>query len=347
MNLLVTGGAGFIGSAFVRLTVRVQPSGSITVLDKLTYAGNLENLAPVAADPRFRFVRGDICDTETVNAIVAETRPDAIVHFAAESHVDRSILSPAPVFETNLRGTFVLLEAARLNNTARFLHVSTDEVYGSIEPPHDADESYALRASSPYSASKAGSDLLALSWYTTYKLPVIVTRASNNYGPYQFPEKLIPLMISNALEGKPLPVYGDGMQIRDWLYVDDHCRAILRVLDAGRPGEIYNVGGTRALPNLDVVRRILAATGRPETLISYVTDRPGHDRRYALTSDKIMRETGWRAEVDFDEGLRRTVDWYRTNTDWVAHVRSGEYQKYYEQNYGHRAVAAEPLLTSR
>ncbi|HET8549648.1 MAG TPA: dTDP-glucose 4,6-dehydratase [Bryobacteraceae bacterium] len=345
MNLLVTGGAGFIGSAFVRLAAALERSGSITVLDKLSYAGNLENLAPVAADPRFRFVRADICDAEMVHRLVAETRPDAIVHFAAESHVDRSILSPAPVFETNLRGTFVLLEAARLHKTARFLHISTDEVYGSIDPPHDADENYRLRPSSPYSASKAGSDLLALSYYATYQLPVVVTRASNNYGPYQFPEKLIPLMIANALEDKPLPVYGDGMQIRDWLYVEDHCRALFRVLDAGRPGEIYNIGGTRALPNIEVIRRVLAVTGKPESLIRYVTDRPGHDRRYALTSEKLIRETGWKPEVDFEEGLHRTVEWYRNNKEWVAHVRSGEYQKYYEQNYAHRESSAAPQLS--
>ena len=341
MNLIVTGGAGFIGSAFVRLALAEPGPQRITVLDKLTYAGNLENLATVSSDPRYRFVRGDICDAGVVTSVVQETKPDAIVHFAAESHVDRSILSPAPVFETNLRGTFVLLEAARLNRVPRFVHVSTDEVYGSIEPPHDADENYPLRASSPYSASKAGSDLLALSYFTTYKMPVVVTRASNNYGPYQFPEKLIPLMIANALEDKPLPVYGDGMQIRDWLYVEDHCRAIMRVLEAGRAGEIYNIGGTCALPNLEIVRRILAATGKPESLITYVTDRPGHDRRYALTSDKLMSETGWKPRVDFDEGLRRTVAWYRNNAAWVAHVRSGEYQKYYDENYGDRANLAQ------
>jgi dTDP-glucose 4,6-dehydratase len=347
MRLIVTGGAGFIGSAFVRLALSGSRDCEITVLDKLTYAGNLENLAGVSADPRYRFVRADICDTSAVNALVEETKPDAIVHFAAESHVDRSILSPEPVFETNLRGTFVLLEAARTRRVPRFVHVSTDEVYGSIDAPHDADENYPLRPSSPYSAAKAGSDLLALSYYTTYKMPVMVTRASNNYGPYQFPEKLIPLMISNALEDKPLPVYGDGMQIRDWLYVEDHCRAVDRVLEAGRPGEIYNVGGTCALPNLEVIRRILAATGKPDSLITYVTDRPGHDRRYAITSEKVMADTGWKAEVDFDEGLRRTVAWYRANTSWISHVRSGDYQHYYEQNYGDRAGLVEAQLSRR
>ena len=307
-------------------------------LDKLTYAGNLENLANIANDSRYRFVHGDICDAALVNALVAEEKPDVIVNFAAESHVDRSILSPAPVFETNLRGTFTLLEAARTHQTPRYLQISTDEVYGSIDPPHEADENYPLRASSPYSASKAGADLLALSYFVTYKMPVSVTRASNNYGPYHFPEKLIPLMISNAMEDKPLPIYGDGQQIRDWLYVDDHARAILAVIERGRAGEIYNIGGSRALPNLDVVRKILAAVGKPESLMQTVKDRPGHDRRYALSSEKLMRETGWTARVPFEDGLRATIEWYRSNAAWTAHVKSGEYQKYYQSNYGGRAV---------
>ncbi len=333
MKLLVTGGAGFIGSAFVRMSV----SRARTInLDKLTYAGNLENLAPIAGHENYRFVEGDICDAKTVNQLVEEERPDAIVHFAAESHVDRSILSPAPVFETNLRGTFTLLEAARTLKVPRFIHISTDEVYGSIEMPHEADENYPLRASSPYSASKAGSDLLALSYFTTYKMAVTVTRASNNYGPYQFPEKLIPLMISNAMEDKSLPIYGDGMQIRDWLYVDDHCRAIWAVIEKGRAGEIYNIGGSRALPNIAVVKEILSQLGKPESLMQTVTDRPGHDRRYALSSEKLMRETGWRAEMPFEEGLRATIDWYRDNPGWVSRVKSGEYQKYYQDNYAHR-----------
>src|SRR3954447_2759864 len=287
MKLLVTGGAGFIGSCFVRQTLAERPSYEIVVLDKLTYAGNLENLAPVTDNPRYRFVRGDICDAELVNQLFAAERFDGVVHFAAESHVDRSILSPAPVFDTNLRGSFTLLEAARMHWPSRYVHVSTDEVYGSVEAPHEADENYPLHTSSPYSASKAGSDLLALSYFVTYKLPVLVTRASNNYGPYHFPEKLIPLMISNALEARPLPVYGDGMQVRDWLYVDDHCRGIRAVLEKGRDGEIYNIGGNCSLPNLDVIRKILAATNRPESLLRTVEDRPGHDRRYALSSEKI------------------------------------------------------------
>jgi dTDP-glucose 4,6-dehydratase len=337
MTYLVTGGAGFIGSAFVRMLVR-SVKAAVVNLDKLTYAGNLENLAEIADEARYRFVQGDVCDAALVNRLVAESKPDVIVNFSAESHVDRSILSPEPVFETNLRGTFTLLEAARLHNTPRFLHVSTDEVYGSIAAPLEADENYALRASSPYSASKAGSDMLALSYFVTYRVPVTVTRASNNYGPYQFPEKLIPLMISNAMEDKPLPIYGDGMQIRDWLYVDDHCRAILAAIGKGRPGEIYNIGGSRALANVEVVRMILAALGKPESLMQTVKDRPGHDRRYALSSEKIMRETGWNPEMPFELGLQTTIDWYRSHSGWVQRVKSGEYQKYYEKNYAGRAV---------
>jgi dTDP-glucose 4,6-dehydratase len=274
MKLIVTGGAGFIGSAFVRLLIGAHTDFEIVNLDKLTYAGNPDNLAPVAGNPKYRFVQGDICDAALVNDLVAQVKPDAIVHFAAESHVDRSIHSPEPVFETNLRGSFTLLEAVRRQKVPRYVHVSTDEVYGSLEAPLEADESYPLKTSSPYSASKAGADLLALSYYTTFNCPVMVTRASNNYGPYHFPEKLIPLMISNALEDRPLPIYGDGMQVRDWLYVDDHCRGILAVLRKGRLGEIYNIGGNRALPNIEVVKMILRATGKPESLMTAVADRP-------------------------------------------------------------------------
>jgi dTDP-glucose 4,6-dehydratase len=340
VKVLVTGGAGFIGSCFIRLALGKDAGFEILNLDKLTYAGNLENLTEVIANPRYRFVRGDIADGALVYETMSEFRPDAIVHFAAESHVDRSILSPAPVFETNLRGTFTLLEAARTHSTARFLHVSTDEVYGSIEPPAEAAEEFPLQPSSPYSATKAGSDLLALSYWKTYRTPVVVTRASNNYGPYQFPEKLIPLMISNAMDNKPVPVYGDGQQIRDWLYVEDHCEAILAVLAKGRDGEIYNVGGSRSLPNIDVVRAILREFGRPDTLIQHVTDRPGHDRRYALSSAKLIRETGWQAKMNFEEGLRATVRWYRENTGWVERVRSGEYLAWYERNYDNRGLVS-------
>ncbi|MEO7654007.1 MAG: dTDP-glucose 4,6-dehydratase [Bryobacteraceae bacterium] len=333
MKLIVTGGAGFIGSAFVRQILASDETVNIVNLDKLTYAGNLANLAQVAGTPRYKFVHGDICDSTLVNSLFASEKPDAVVHFAAESHVDRSILSASPAFETNLRGTFTLLEAARANQLARFVHVSTDEVYGSLEEPLEADETFPLNPSSPYSASKAGSDLLARSYFLTYRLPVLITRASNNYGPYQFPEKLIPLMISNALEAKPLPVYGDGMQVRDWLFVDDHCSAIRSVLAKGRDGEIYNIGGNRSLPNLTVVHQILAATGMPESLIRTVQDRPGHDRRYALTSEKLHRETGWSPQVDFEAGLAATVDWYKTNREWVRAVKSGEYLTYYASNY--------------
>jgi dTDP-glucose 4,6-dehydratase len=290
----------------------------------------------VEAKRGYTFVHGDICDAALVRRLIAEHKPDAIVHFAAESHVDRSILSAEAFFETNLRGTFTLLEASRAAQLPRFLHVSTDEVYGSIPEPDDATEEYPLKTSSPYSASKAGSDLLALSYYTTYKLPVSVTRASNNYGPYQFPEKLIPLMISNAFEDKPLPVYGDGQQVRDWLYVEDHCRAVLSVLEKGRAGEIYNIGGSRSLPNRKVVEEILAITGRPESLMVTVKDRPGHDRRYALSSEKVMRETGWTPEMSFEKGLRSTVEWYKSHPEWIARVKSGEYQSYYAANYASR-----------
>ncbi len=335
MKIVVTGGAGFIGSCFVRLALQ-NPSVEIVNIDKLTYAGNLENLESVAQDARYRFVQADICEPVELRRSFAEVKPDAVVHFAAESHVDRSIFAPQPVFETNLRGTFHLLETMRAHRVDRYIHVSTDEVYGSLEPPLEADEQFPLQPSSPYSASKAGSDLLALSYHKTYKLPVIVTRASNNYGPCQFPEKLIPLMITHAFDNQPLPVYGDGKQIRDWLYVEDHCRAILTLLEKGRDGEIYNIGGNRSLPNQTVVEQILAITGKPASLIEYVTDRPGHDRRYALSSGKLMGETGWEPEMDFERGLRATVDWYRSHPEWIAHVRSGEYQQYHAKNYAHR-----------
>jgi dTDP-glucose 4,6-dehydratase len=334
MKLIVTGGAGFIGSAFVRMAV--GQGVSVVNLDKLTYAGNPENLATVADNRLYRFVQGDICDAVLVRDAIRETQPDGIIHFAAESHVDRSILSPGDFFETNLRGTFTLLEAVRALKVRRFVHVSTDEVYGSLEAPHQADEEYPMQANSPYSASKAGSDLMVRSYFKTYGLPVLITRASYNYGPCQFPEKLIPLMILNALEDRRLPIYGDGQQIRDWLYVDDHCRGIWSVYNKGREGEIYNIGGNRSLPNLEVVHKILAATGKPDSLIEYVKDRPGHDRRYALSSNKLMRETGWKPSMAFEEGLAQTVAWYRKNPEWVQHVRSGAYREYYALNYSGR-----------
>jgi dTDP-glucose 4,6-dehydratase len=339
MKILVTGGAGFIGSAFVRMAI-AGTEWHVVNLDKLTYAGNLENLTAVDGNERYRFVHGDIGDAKLVDSLLNEEKPDAIVHFAAESHVDRSILSPEPVIDTNFRGSFTMLESARRNGIQRFVHVSTDEVYGSLEAPAEATEEFPLNPSSPYSASKAGSDLLARSYFVTYKLPVVITRASNNYGPYQFPEKLIPLMISNAFDDRPLPVYGDGQQVRDWLYVDDHCRGIMAVLEKGRDGEIYNIGGNRSLPNLDVVHQVVKLTGAPESLIRYVTDRPGHDRRYALSSEKLMHETGWSPAMNFEAGLARTIDWYRQNSGWVERVRSGAYREYYEKNYGSRTVTS-------
>ena len=339
MRFLVTGGAGFIGSAFVRYVLAHRPDVQVVTLDALTYAGNLENLASVRDDPRHEFVHGDIRDEARVAAAFAGG-VDAVVHFAAESHVDRSILSPDQVIDTNVRGTGRLLDAARAARVSRFVHVSTDEVYGDIEEPLVADETFPLKPSSPYAASKAASDLLALSYVRTYGLPVVITRASNNYGPYQFPEKLIPLMISNALEGVLLPVYGDGQQVRDWLHVDDHCRAVLAVLEHGEAGEVYNVAGACHLPNLEVVRRVIEIVGAPESLITSVTDRPGHDRRYALRGDKIARDTGFVPEVPFEEGLARTVRWYQDNVGWIARVRSGAYRDYYTQNYGWRTTSA-------
>ena len=341
MKLLVTGGAGFIGSAFVRYVLANRPEAHIVTLDALTYAGNLENLAAVQSSTRHQFRRGDIRDDTDVRDAFAAGPFDAVVHFAAESHVDRSILAPDSAIDTNVRGTARLLEAARSARVERFIHVSTDEVYGDIDEPLEADENYPLKPSSPYAASKAASDLLALAYVRTYHLPVIVTRASNNYGPYQFPEKLIPLMISNALEGAPLPVYGDGLQVRDWLYVDDHCRAILAVLERGKVGEVYNVAGACHLPNIEVIKRLLQIVGASESLITRVTDRPGHDRRYALRGDKIARETGFVPEVPFADGLARTVKWYQDNQDWTARVRSGVYRDYYEKNYAWRTDVSE------
>ena len=335
MRLIVTGGAGFIGSAFIRWVLGEYSDVELVNIDKLTYAGNLENLTAIERDPRYRFVRADICDAQAMSEVFAG-RADAVVHFAAESHVDRSILSPAPVIDTNVRGTFVLLEAARAADVGRFLHVSTDEVYGSLEPPLTATESFPLRPSSPYSSSKAGSDLIALSYVKTYGLDVVVTRAANNYGPYQFPEKLIPLMISNAIENRPLPIYGDGRQVRDWLHVDDHCRGIWAALTKGRSGAIYNVSADQPLENIDLVRRILRIAGAEDALIQHVTDRPGHDRRYAISSDALRRETGWAPQRALDEGLADTVTWYRANQEWVRHVKSQTYLDYYQRNYAGR-----------
>ena len=355
MTILVTGGAGFIGSNFV-LDWIAAVGEPVVNLDKLTYAGNLANLASLAADARHRFVRGDIGDPALLDKLFAEHAPRAVVHFAAESHVDRSIHGPAPFIETNVVGTFQLLEASRRYWSAlagepraafRFLHVSTDEVYGTLREDDPAfSETTAYAPNSPYSASKAGSDHLVRSYHHTYGFPAVTTNCSNNYGPFQFPEKLIPLTIANALEGKDLPVYGDGRQVRDWLYVSDHCEAIRVALGKGRPGETYNVGGNSEKRNLEVVHAICDAleaqvprAGGYRGLIKFVTDRPGHDRRYAINADKIRAKLGWTPRETFETGLERTVRWYLDHKEWVASVRSGEYRKWMETNYGTRSAA--------
>jgi dTDP-glucose 4,6-dehydratase len=338
LKLLVTGGAGFIGSNFIRYVLRTHPGYSVLNLDKLTYAGNLENLADVEANPRYKFFRGDICDAETVETLLREP-VDGVVHFAAESHVDRSIADARDFIRTNVQGTYTLLDAARRARVPCFVHVSTDEVYGSLAPDQSADEKWPLAPNSPYAASKAAADLLVRSFFQTYRFPAIITRASNNYGPHQFPEKLIPLMITNALEGKKLPVYGDGLNERDWVFVEDHCRAIDQVLHSGRPGEIYNIGSGRPITNLEVVRGLLRILGKSEDLIEFVADRPGHDRRYALDTSKIESELGWRPEVGLQAGLARTVEWYRANAEWIRKAKSGEYRAYYDKFYVNRSAS--------
>jgi len=331
MKILVTGGAGFIGSNFVRYLLSHYPAYSLINLDKLTYAGNLDNLADISDYSQHQFVRGDIADAALVNRLASET--EAIIHFAAETHVDRSILNAEDFIKTNVYGTYVLLEAARKYQHRRFVHISTDEVYGSRLEGF-FNENDRLSPSSPYSASKASSDLLVASYHKTYGLPTIITRCSNNYGPYQFPEKLIPLMITNALEDKPLPVYGDGLYMRDWLYVLDHCGAIDRVLHQGLPGEIYNIGGQGDKSNLEVIRFILNVLGKPKSLMHSVKDRPGHDRRYAIDPEKIKHELGWEPTYSFETALEKTIAWYRDNPAWWGRVKSGEYQKMYEKIYG-------------
>jgi dTDP-glucose 4,6-dehydratase len=353
-TILVTGGTGFIGSNFVMQWI--QSTGTTVInLDLLTYAGNLDNLATLKEDPRHQLVRGDICDSELVAALLKDHRPEAIVHFAAESHVDRSIAAPGAFIRTNVLGTFTLLEQARaywseLDETARrsfrFLHISTDEVYGSLGPQDPTfSETAAYAPNSPYAASKAASDHLVRAYYHTYGLPVITTNSSNNYGPFQFPEKLIPLMILNALEGEPLPVYGDGGNVRDWLFVADHCSAIRAVLERGRIGETYNIGGNSERKNIEVVQAVCDlvdefrpgdALGPRRRLITFVTDRPGHDRRYAIDASKINRELGWRPAEKFESGLRRTVAWYLENASWVNGVRTGAYRDWIRKNYQER-----------
>lgn len=335
MRIVVTGGAGFIGSNFIRHFLKEHPGGSVVNLDKLTYAGNLSNLTGLESAANYQFVRGDVADAEAVENTL-DSGIDAIVHFAAETHVDRSIADARDFVRTNVQGTFTLLEAARRKRISRFVHVSTDEVYGSLAPGEVAHEMTPLEPNSPYAASKAASDLLARSCWQTYRFPVIVTRCSNNYGPHQFPEKLIPLMVTNALEGKKLPVYGDGLNERDWIFVADHCRALDRVLESGRPGEIYNIASGLTISNLDMVKRLLRCLGKAEDLIEFVEDRPGHDRRYALDTAKISRELGWSPAVELDQGLRQTVDWYRAHKEWVEKTKSGEYLNYYEKQYLNR-----------
>ncbi len=330
MKLLVCGGAGFIGSTFARQRLREQ-GDHVTVLDKLTYAGREENLADLAGDPAFSFIRGAIEDPEAVAGAIASSAPDAIVNFAAETHVDRSIAEPDAFVKTHALGTYVLLEAARKRELT-YLQVSTDEVYGSIEEGTFTEES-PLRPSSPYSATKTGADLLVLSYFHTYGMPVRICRGSNNYGPYQYPEKLIPLMVLNALLGDRLPVYGDGKQVRNWIHATDFARAIGHVLEHGSPGEVYNAGGPDEEANITVVKRIIQLTGASESQIEHVTDRPGHDRRYSLSSEKV-RALGWAPRVQFEEGLADTVAWYRNNTKWWEPIRSGEYREYYARQYG-------------
>jgi dTDP-glucose 4,6-dehydratase len=335
LKILITGGAGFIGSNFVRFTLERRPECQITNLDKLTYAGNMENLAGLENDPRHSFIQGDICDASLVGDIL-EKGVDAVVNFAAETHVDRSILESAEFVRTNVLGTLNLLELCRKNKISRFLQISTDEVYGSLGPSGAFSELTPIAPNSPYAASKASADLMVRSYCKTHNFPAVITRCSNNYGPYQFPEKLIPLLIGNAMRGAPLPIYGDGLNVRDWIHVRDHCAAIDIVLHHGKDGEVYNVGARQEIPNIEVVRRILKILGKDEKLITFVEDRPGHDKRYAIDSSKIETQLGWRANVLFDAGLRETVDWYRQNSSWMEHVRNGEYLTYYDQMYRQR-----------
>ncbi len=337
-NLLVTGGAGFIGSNFVKYLLNNYDYHVIN-FDKLTYAGNLENLSDIENDKRYSFVKGDICSTEDVEKAIKENKVDTIINFAAESHVDRSILGPKEFIVTNVIGTQTLLEAARKFEIEKYLQVSTDEVYGSLpedKPELKFTELTPLTTNSPYSASKASADLLVNAYFHTFKLPVLTTRCSNNYGPYQFPEKLIPLMIAKAIDGEKLPVYGDGRNVRDWLYVEDHCSAITEVLHKGKIGDVYNIGGNNEWFNIDIVKIILKLLGKGEEFITYVKDRPGHDRRYAIDSTKIMTELGWSPKYQFDGGIEETINWYVKNESWWRRIMKGEYLKYYQKNYSQK-----------
>ena len=337
MTIIVTGGAGFIGSNFVFHMLQTHPDYRIVCLDKLTYAGNLSTLEPVLQQDNFRFVKADICDRQAVDKLFQEEEPDIVVNFAAESHVDRSIENPGIFLETNIMGTAVLMDACRKYGIQRYHQVSTDEVYGDLpldRPDLFFTEETPLHTSSPYSSSKASADLLVMAYYRTYGLPVTISRCSNNYGPYHFPEKLIPLMIANALADKPLPVYGNGENVRDWLYVEDHCRAIDLIIHAGKVGEVYNVGGHNEKRNIDIVRIICQELGKPESLIVHVEDRKGHDRRYAIDPAKIHRELGWLPETKFEDGIKKTIKWYLEHKKWWQDIINGEYQEYYAKMYG-------------
>ena len=335
-KILVTGGAGFIGGNFVRMVLAEHSDCFVLNLDKLTYAGNLENLAGFTDHANHKFVKGDICDPKLVGGLIDEYKVDAIINFAAESHVDRSLVDPGVFIETNVKGTLVLLKAALERNLGRFIQISTDEVYGALGPEGMFTEETPLSPNSPYSASKAAADHLVKAFGHSWGLKYNITRCSNNYGPYQFPEKMIPLMINNALSDKELPIYGDGLYVRDWLYVHDHCTAIWKVLTEAEPGEIYNIGGNNEKKNLEVVDLILERLGKPKSLIKHVADRPGHDRRYAINSGKIMKQLDWEPSVTFEEGINKTIDWYLGNPEWLKNVVSGDYQKYYDDMYSNR-----------
>lgn len=339
MTIIVTGGAGFIGSNFIFYMLKKYPEYRIICLDKLTYAGNLSTLAPIMHNPKFRFVKADICDRVAVDGLFEEETPDVVVNFAAESHVDRSIEDPEIFLKTNILGTATLMDACRKYNVKRYHQVSTDEVYGDLpldKPDLFFTENTPIHTSSPYSSSKASADLLVLAYYRTYGLPVSISRCSNNYGPYHFPEKLIPLMIANALNEKPLPVYGEGINVRDWLYVEDHCKAIDLIIHKGKVGEVYNVGGHNEMRNIDIVKLICKELGKSEGLITYVKDRKGHDMRYAIDPSKIHGELGWLPETSFNDGIKKTIQWYLENREWWETIISGEYQNYYQKMYGER-----------
>lgn len=340
MKLIVTGGAGFIGGNFVHYMLQEHPGDQIICLDKLTYAGNLSTLADVMDHPNFQFVKMDICDRDSVYGLFEKEKPDVVINFAAESHVDRSIENPEIFLQTNIIGTSVLMDACRKYGIQRYHQVSTDEVYGDLpldRPDLFFTEETPIHTSSPYSSSKAGADLLVMAYYRTYGLPVTISRCSNNYGPYHFPEKLIPLMIINALHDRPLPIYGDGLNVRDWLYVEDHCRAIDLIIRKGKVGEVYNVGGHNEMRNIDIVKLICQELGKPESLITHVTDRKGHDRRYAIDPEKIHRELGWLPETKFADGIKKTIQWYLTHQKWWEDIISGEYQNYYQKMYENKS----------